>query len=104
MTQYDNSNRGVLFANERKTRPNQPDFTGNVELSRELLAFLASELSAGREPKLAISGWSKVGKSGKKFLSLSVDKPYRPEGAASAAASRPKSSEDSYDINDDIPF
>jgi len=28
--EYDNTNRGVLFKNERKTHDKQPDYTGTI--------------------------------------------------------------------------
>ena len=32
MSQYDNTNRGVLFRNHKKEQPNQPDHTGNINI------------------------------------------------------------------------
>lgn len=68
---YDNTNRGVLFRNENKRSDKQPDYSGTFNKD-------------GTEFKIA--GWEKVGKSGKAFISLSVDtfvpKP-KPEAAAS---------------------
>lgn len=103
---YDNSNRGALFTNERKTKPNQPDFTGNIVLSQELILHATREMAAGREPKIALSGWSKVSGAGKKFLSLSADKPYDPNAQArpSQPAQRQAPSGGAFDPSDDIPF
>ena len=81
MTQYDNTNKGVLFRNERKESEKHPDMTGKVNI-------------AGVEHYL--SAWTKVGKSGK-FLSLSLGKPV--EGAAPKSAA-PFSDDD---LND-LPF
>lgn len=58
MSDYDNSNSGALFKNDRKERPNQPDYTGG---------WTDSE---GREYRL--SAWIKESKTGKKFFSLSA--------------------------------
>lgn len=55
---YDNTNRGVLFRNEQKRSDKQPDYSGTFNKD-------------GTEFKIA--GWEKVGKSGKAFISLSVD-------------------------------
>lgn len=103
MTTYDNSNRGALFANERKTKPNQPDFTGHVVLSQELILHITREIAAGREPKIALSGWSKVANSGKKFLSLSADKPYDPNAQGRPAPQRQAAPAPSA-FDDDVPF
>lgn len=57
MTQYDNTNRGSLFKNDKKTEEKHPDLSGSINIE-------------GTE--YWISGWSKVSKGGQKFLSLSV--------------------------------
>lgn len=54
---YDNS--GVLFQNDRKEQPNHPDFKGNA-------------LVNGVE--MWVSGWKKVGKNGKSFMSIAFRK------------------------------
>ena len=57
MTQYDNTNRGSLFKNDKKTEEKHPDLSGSINID-------------GTE--YWISGWSKVSKGGQKFISLSV--------------------------------
>lgn len=106
MTTYDNSNTGVLFPNDRKTNPNQPDFTGSVILSRELILYATREIGAGREPKLTIKGWKKTSKAGKGFVSLRAEEPWDPNKAQARPASSQQAqpSGGSYDVNDDIPF
>ena len=56
--QYDNTNRGALFINNRRTTDKHPNMTGSINVD-------------GRE--YWISGWTKFkSSSGEKFLSLSV--------------------------------
>lgn len=105
MTAYDNSNSGVIFPNDRKTAPNQPDFTGNVILSKELIMYVTREIAAGREPKLALKGWKKTSKAGKGFVSLVAEEPWDPNKAqVQKPAPRMAASPADYDPNDDIPF
>lgn len=59
MTEYDNTNRGVLFQNFRKDSDKQPDYKGELNVD-------------GVE--LQISGWKKESKNGNTFLSLAVSK------------------------------
>lgn len=56
MTQYDNTNRGTLFTNDRKTTDKHPDLKGSINVE-------------GKE--FWVSGWFKTGKSGG-FTSLSL--------------------------------
>ena len=55
--EYDNTNRGVLFKNERKEKPTQPDLKGSINID-------------GKEYWL--SGWSKVSSKGEKMLTMSA--------------------------------
>ena len=63
MTQkFDDTNRGVLFRDEKKAKPEDRDYSGSINIG-------------GTEYWL--SGWVKTSKKGSKFLSLSV-KPKAP--------------------------
>jgi len=57
MSDYDNTNRGVLFKNDKKTTEKHPDYQGNINVN-------------GTEYKLA--AWIKTSKKGDKFMSISV--------------------------------
>jgi hypothetical protein len=67
--QYDNTNRGVLFENDRKTTDKHPDLTGTINID-------------GVEKYL--SGWWKEGKNGQ-FLSVSIGKPKEQQAPQRAA-------------------
>jgi uncharacterized protein (DUF736 family) len=61
--EYDNTNRGVLFKNDKKETDNHPDYTGSLDVDGD---------------EFFLSAWIKTSKAGKKFMSLSVklkDKP-----------------------------
>lgn len=62
MTQYDNTNRGVLFDNDRKETDSHPDMTGTLNIDGVEHWF---------------SAWWKDGQRGE-FLSLSIGKPKEP--------------------------
>lgn len=59
MTQFDNTNSGILHRNNRKTEAKHPDFAGTINVE-------------GREYWL--SGWVKDSKEGSKLASSGVDK------------------------------
>lgn len=95
--QFDNTNRGVLWKNDRKTKDNQPDYTGKINVD-------------GRDLKLA--AWIKDGDNGK-YMSLSVseqqDAAQQPSRSSSVQGFRPAARTPAPaskgDLDDDsIPF
>jgi hypothetical protein len=82
VTQYDNTNRGTLFTNDRKTSEKHPDLKGSINIE-------------GKEYWL--SGWFKTGKSGG-FTSLSAS----PKEARTAASDDRPATTVAHD--DVIPF
>jgi uncharacterized protein (DUF736 family) len=59
VTEYDNTNRGVLFVNREKKTEKSPDFSGSLDV-------------AGIQYNLA--AWKKQSKKGVTFLSVTVNK------------------------------
>lgn len=85
MAEYDNTNRGALFKNDRKEQDSHPDYKGQININ-------------GQE--FWLSAWIKYGAKGK-FMSLSV-KP-KEEQAPTKAASK-KQDHRFADLDSDIPF
>jgi hypothetical protein len=79
---YDNTNRGAIFKNDKKTTDNHPDYTGKLDVD-------------GAE--YWVSAWIKTGKSGK-FMSLSV-KPRDQKPTARRAPTPPPQP----DFDDELP-
>lgn len=63
---------GVLFPNNKKQAPKQPDYTGHLELSDEVINDLVSQMEGGNpKPILDVAGWKRTSaKNGSTFLSL----------------------------------
>ena len=83
MSEYDNTDRGVLFKNDQNGNPKRPQYRGSLNV-------------AGQD--FNISAWVKESKKdGSKFLSISVepkkDAPRKPQVQAEAP-----------EFSDDIPF
>ena len=83
--EYDNTNRGAIFRNDKKESEKHPDMTGSLNVG-------------GTE--YYVSAWTKVSKKGSKFLSLSV----KAKDAVAAPAIQKAKEIVEEDFEDDIPF
>jgi hypothetical protein len=91
--EYDNTNRGVLFKNDRKEKDSHPDYKGNIDVDGE---------------EFWISAWIKEGKKGK-FMSLSVQPKEPAEAVPTPQPQRQQAQaktrgQQFSDMDDDIPF
>ena len=82
---------GALFLQTNKRSEKAPDYSGNLEISKELFKYLLEEAKAGRPIKMDLAGRKKQSKSGTTFLSIVANKPYVKE-------------QKSAPIEDEIPF
>ena len=90
MTQYDNTNRGVISKNTRKETEAHPDIKGQINIE-------------GVEYWL--DGWLKQRTDGSgSFYSLSVKPKNAPATAAAAKPVQKPAPQQMADIDDDIPF
>lgn len=71
MPEYDNTNRGALFINDKEGNEKRPDFTGTINVD-------------GRELRLA--AWKAEAKSGVQYLQLKVSEPNSSGSTSSAPA------------------
>jgi len=91
MTQYNDDDTGVLFQNREK-QGKQPDYTGRIQLSKDLLRGLVAGLNDGNDAIVEVAGWKKQGPKAGEFLSLSAQLPRKKEAKPEA------------DFEDEIPF
>jgi hypothetical protein len=83
MGNFDNTNRGTLGKNERRTKDTHPEYTGHIDVN-----------GVG----YWLSAWVKEGQGGKKFFSLAL----KPKEEQPAPAPKPAGGFEEMD--DDIPF
>lgn len=107
MAEYDNTNSGALFQNDRKEKNSHPDFKGQCTI----------KTPDGELVEYWVSGWEKDGRRGP-FLSLSFtpkeerkEREERPVQKQSSLFGKkqfeetlPKKKTIEEDISDDIPF
>jgi len=85
--EYDNSNRGVLFKNDRKEKETHPDYKGSY--------------TDGNGVEFWLSAWLKKDKNGNTFMSLSTtakDEVHNKGMQQARQAMQPK------ELDDDLPF
>jgi len=82
MPEYDNTNSGTFFVNDRKEKPNHPDYNGKVNIE-------------GKD--YYIKGWKKVAKSGTNFLSLAFN-------PVDGQSTPPAPKKPAAPVADEIPF
>lgn len=85
--QYDNTNRFVLFKNDKGENANRPDYTGTITLE------------GGKE--MSLSAWVRTSAKGVNFMSGQMSEPYKPS-LADITSTAPR--ETVAAVAEDIPF
>lgn len=90
--EYDNSNRGALFKNQRKEHDNHPDYRGPLHIECP---------SCNHQFEREQSAWLKESKAGTKYMSLSLKEPFK-KGEQKPAPKREERQDEPFD--DGIQF
>ena len=105
MAEYDNTNSGVLYINDRRTKPTHANFKGSCTI----------KTPDGELVEYWVSGWEKSGKKGP-FVSLAFEPKEQKESVSSGAqssflsggakAAEPAKAKASTqdDLDDEVPF
>ena len=80
MAEYDNTNSGTFFVNDRKQKPNHPDYNGKIDVEGKTYY---------------LKGWKKVAKSGISFLSLALNPADQTPAHSAPAGSSVQTSDES---------
>lgn len=89
MTQYDNTNRGQIWPNDRKEKDTHPDFKGSINVD-------------GVE--YWVSAWKRKPDANPKAPSLSFSVQKKDEQQNNTRQAAPQQPAASPDFDDDIPF
>ncbi len=83
---YDNKNQsdGAIYTNDYKNSEKQPDWTGKVSVSRDMLKELVEKLRGGDTNEnggvdLRVALWNRTSKNGKKYKYAKLDTPQKKE-------------------------
>ena len=90
---------GNLFAEPVKKGPQSPDYSGTIAINLKDLTAIKTENGL---TVVKLSGWKKVGKDGKTYLSISVDR-FLPKQEGETYSRQPIRQEDDFG-DQDIPF
>ena len=85
---YDDTNRGALFKNDKQGNESRPDYRGTLNVNGQ---------------DFWISAWLKSSKAGNKYMSLSVQ-PKDGELQASSQRTTAQAGSGGGEFDDDIPF
>ena len=85
MSEYDNTDRGALFRNDKKEADNHPDYKGSINVG-------------GTDYWL--SAWLKTSNAGAKYMSLSV----KPKDAPAQKPAPKAPVRQAFDDSEDVPF
>jgi len=91
---------GAIYTNDYKKTEKQPDWTGKVELSKDLLKQLVEKVKAGDIAELRVALWDRTSKAGKEYKYARLD-------VAEAKKEEPKVEEQVEEkdgFEEDIPF
>ncbi len=90
MSQYDNTNTGIMSKNDRKDQPNHPDYKGQININ-------------GKE--FWLSGWIKERKDGTgKFMNLSFKSKDEQQQAKPQPAQQQKQRQADPFEDSEVPF
>lgn len=89
MAEFDNTNRGNLFKNDKGDNPNRPDYTGKCNI-------------AGKEYRMA--AWIRDSQTGKKFMSINFSDLNEQKPEHSDVLASDGQVQTIEDVSDQIPF
>lgn len=85
MADFDNTNRGAIFKNNRKGENEKaPDLNGKINWKGE---------------EIEISLWRRTSGKGEQFYSVALKEPYKKDGQQASSAAKPR-----VEMSDEIPF
>ena len=103
---YDNKNQsdGAIYTNNYKQNDKQPDWTGKVEISRDMLKELVSIVKDGGTGELRVALWNRTSKNGNEYKYARLDIPPPKKEEPKEEPVEDKADDVETFTDDDIPF
>ena len=103
---------GQIFTNNFKSGDKQPDWTGSIKLSRELLKGLVTKVKEGGEAEVRVARWDRTSRHGNEYKYARFDLPQPKKEEVNNVPQESKPNEGGHDnrqqsdpfANEDIPF
>ncbi len=103
---------GQIFTNNFKSGDKQPDWTGSIKLSRELLKGLVTKIKEGGEAEVRVALWDRTSRDGNEYKYARFDLPQPKKEEVNNVPQESKPNEGGHDnreqsdpfANEDIPF
>ena len=64
---------GAIYTNDYKQGDTQPDWTGKIELSKDLLKQLVEKVKSGEVAEVRVALWDRTSKAGKNYKYARMD-------------------------------
>lgn len=99
---------GAIYPNKYKDKPNKPDVTGEIALSKDLMKALVEIVKGGKDAGLKIALWNRESKAGNPYIYIKAEaveaKPKKEyeKGSSSGFQANPPPAE--KDLDDPLPF
>ncbi len=107
---YDNQNQsdGAIYTNDFKNSEKQPDWTGKVSISRNMLKELVEKMRGGSTDEnggveLRVALWNRTSKNGKEYKYARLDIPKPKEEVKPEQVQNVDDNLDTFN-DEDIPF
>tara|TARA_R100000935_G_scaffold44755_1_gene67750 strand:- start:855 stop:1181 length:327 start_codon:yes stop_codon:yes gene_type:complete len=107
---YENKNQsdGAIYTNNYKENDKQPDWTGKVEMSREMLKELVNKLKTGETAEnggveLRVALWNRTSKKGAEYKYARLDIPMEKKVQKVEPVQDVDDNKDTFN-DEDIPF
>ena len=95
---------GAIYTNDYKKGDKQPDWTGSIELQKDLLKQLVEKAKAGEKTEVRVALWDRVAKqSGKEYKYARMDVA-QPKQQPEPEPVEPQKESVDENFEDEIPF